>query len=191
LNPLRTEVAATVFAEVTQALALTPSVTPVPSLTPTIAHTSTPTRLASASPSLQATITSGTPVTGTINLAAWVSQSIPDGTIFDPGETFTMTWNLKNVGTSTWTVSYLLRFYSGDAFGAPTEILLGRAVLPGETVAISIPMKAPTRPGDYRSDWVMADEARANFKQPVFLKITVLAPPTSTPTPTRTPTTDP
>ncbi len=100
-----------------------------------------------------------------------------------------MTWSLKNVGTSTWTVSFLLRFYSGDAFGAPKEILLGREVMPNETIDISIPMKAPINPGNYRSDWVLSNENRSNFKQPVFLKITVAKPSTLTPTAITTPST--
>jgi hypothetical protein len=187
LNPFRTEVAATVLAQVSQALALTPSATPIPSLTPIIEITSTSTQAASVSPGPNTTPTSGTPEAGTTNQAEWVSQSIADDTAFAPGETFTIAWRLKNVGTSTWTVSYMFRFYSGDAFGAPKEVPLGRAVLPGETVEISIPMKAPAEPGDYRSDWVLSDENLSNFKQPVFLKIVVTAPVTPTVTSTTTP----
>ena len=93
-----------------------------------------------------------------------------------------MTWRLKNVGTSPWTAAYILRFYSGDAFGAPQEVPVGRVVLPDQTVDISVQMKAPNTLGDYRSDWVLSDERRSNFKEPVFLKITVAAPPTPTPT---------
>ncbi len=184
LNPLRTEVAATVFAQVSQDLSLTPSITPIPSPTATFTKTSTPIQVASLSPSPKAPSSIGTPITGTIDHAQWVSQSIADNTIFAPGETFTITWRLKNVGISTWTVSYLLRFYSGETFGAPKEILLGQAVLPGEIVDISIPMKAPNNTGNYRTDWVLSNESRSNFKEPVFLKITVATP--STPTPTLT-----
>jgi hypothetical protein len=195
LNPFRTEVAATVFAQVTRDLALTPSPTQIPSPTPTSTQTATPTQAASPSPGTVATSPGGTPgtpvATAGNDLAQWVSQSIADGTVFAPGEAFTITWRLKNVGTTTWSVAYMLRFYSGDAFGAPPEVLLGRVVLPGETVDISIPMKAPTRPGDYRSDWVMSTENRSNFKEPVFLKITVANPPTPTPTATPAPTTTP
>jgi len=110
-------------------------------------------------------------------------QSIADDTIFAPGETFTMTWRLKNTGTSTWTAGYLLRYYSGDTFGAPKEISMGREVLPGGEIDISIHMKAPANPGSFRSDWVMSSENRSNFKEPVYLKIKVAAPVTPTPTP--------
>ena len=188
LNAYSTQVAATVLAEVTQDLALTPSATLVPSPTATLEPSSTPAQSATASPGPQGTLASGTPGAETIDLAEWVSQTVSDGTAFEPGENFIITWTLKNTGTSTWTVNYLLRFYSGNAFGAPQEIFLDREVLPGESVDIPVAMKAPTTPGDYRSDWVMANEFRSNFKVPVYLEITVARPPTATPTVTVTPT---
>lgn len=183
LNPFRTEVAATVLAQVTQALALTPSVTPLSSSTATNLPTSTPNLTISPLPSATVTLSSGTPKAGTKNQAQWVAQSIADDTIFAPGETFTMTWRLKNTGTSTWTAGYLLRYYSGDTFGAPKEISIGREVLPGEEIDISIHMKAPANPGSFRCDWVMSSENRSNFKEPVYLKIKVATPVTPTPTP--------
>ena len=189
LNPIRTEVAATVLAQVTQALALTPTITPLPSPTATDLPTATPSKTASAAPSAApsatATLSGVTPTTGTENKAQWVSQTIADGTIFKPGDTFTMTWRLKNIGTSTWTAGYLLRYFSGNNFGAPNEVATGRDVLPGEEIDISIQMKAPAIPGSYSSVWVMANETRANFKEPVYLNIKV-AIPTSTPTVTAT-----
>lgn len=191
-NPFRTEIAATVLAQVTRDLSLTPSATPVPSLTATQAPTetavSTQAQTDTVTPGPEATLFSGTPGTATDDLAEWVSQSIADGTVFAPGETFTIVWTLKNAGKSTWTPFYLLRFYSGDVFGAPEEIFLDRDVLPGETIDIVIPMTAPTALGEYRSDWVMGNPSRSNFKEAVYLEIAVANPATSTPTATVTPT---
>ena len=189
LNPIRTEVAATVLAQVTQAAALAPSATPppAPSATQSPSATATEATAATAATStLAPTLSAGTQVTGTLNLAQWVSQTIPDDTEFAPGETFTMTWRLKNAGTSTWTPAFMLRFFAGNNFGAPTEVPLGQEVLPGAITQISLEMKAPTTPGTYRSDWVMANENRGNFKEGIYLQIIVPAPPTLTPTPTRT-----
>jgi hypothetical protein len=183
LDPFRTEVAATVLAQVTQAAALAPSATSIPSPTATEQPSATPTAAITATLSLTATQTTGTPGSGTADLVEWVSQTIPDDTIFEPGETFTMTWQLKNAGTSTWSAFYMLRFFSGSSFGAPDEIPLGQEVLPGETVAITLQMEAPDTPGTYRSDWVMATESRFNFKEPIYLKIVVPAPVTATPRP--------
>jgi hypothetical protein len=195
----RTEVAATVLAQVGQTLAAAPTITPIPTSTPTptLTSTSTPAPPVILSPEAPGAPPAGTlpvltlpagatpitpPATGGINLAQWVSQSIADDTIIAPGKTFTITWQLKNIGTSTWTANYLLRFYSGDNFGYPKkEIPLGRTVAPGETLDMSLKMTAPTTPGNYRTDWVLSDENRSNFKQPVFLKI-VVASKTTTPT---------
>ena len=181
LNPVRTEVAGTVFAQVTRDLALTPSATPLPPPTATPPPTSTPSLTASPSPSAAATLSSGTQA-ALLNQDQWVSQSIADDTLFAPGQTFTMTWRLKNTGASTWTAGYLLRFYSGSSFGAPKEITIGKEVLPGGEIDIAIAMKAPANPGDYRTDWVLSNENRTNFKEPVYLKIKVAVPATSTPT---------
>jgi len=192
LNPFRTEVASTVLAQVTQTVCPVPSDTPSPSPTVTAINVAaiTPTLMASTTPVLTGTLVTGTPATGTPepvleDRAQWVSQSILDGSMFAPGETFTMTWRLENVGSSTWTAGYLLRHYSGDAFGAIKEIPLGRDVPPGQTAEISVLMKAPNLTGDFRSDWVLSNQNRSNFKEPVFLKITV-AVPTTTPSPSAT-----
>lgn len=186
-NPLRTEVAATVLAQVTQDLAQTPSVTPSPSPTATLPPTSTPTQ-ATITPSTEvvgvtATLSSLTPEAGTENKAEWVSQSIADKTVFAPGETFTMTWRLKNTGTSTWSANYILRFFSGDPYGLPEEVPLNREVSPGETVDITLQMEAPAVQGTYTSVWVMSTENRSNFNEPVYLEIVVAGPATPTPTP--------
>ena len=151
LEPFRTEVAATVLAQVTRELALTPSITPPASPTATSEPSSTPGQ--TATPTVAET--SGTPGVSTDDKAQWVSQSIADDTVFAPGETFTMTWRLKNTGTSTWTENYVLRYFSGEAFGAPKEIPISQEVLPGGEIEISLanesagqPWKLPDRLGD-------------------------------------------
>lgn len=190
LNPVRTEAAATVWAQVTQNLALTPSPTYTPSPTLTATPTLQPQQVG-ALPGVTVTLSLATPVTPTLNLAQWVSQSIADETVFAPNTTFTITWVLKNVGKSSWTAGYMLRFFSGEIMGAPKEIVLDHEVRPGETAEFAIRMKTPSTPGDYRTDWVMATEGRSNFKESIYLKITVALPPTATRAPTIAPTATP
>lgn len=179
-NPLRTEVAATVFARVTQDLALTPSITPMPSPTATLQPTSAPTQATNTSAT---GVISGTVEAGTGDQAEWVSQSINDKTVFEPGETFTLTWTLKNSGITTWAVNYALRFFGGDPFSSAQEVPLNQEVAPGETVDIILQMKAPAKPGTYTSVWVMSTASRFNFNEPVYLEIVVAGPGTVTPTP--------
>lgn len=198
INLLRTEVAATVLAQVTVP---TCPATSLPSPTPTITVINTAVLQPTAAASGTLAASSGTPAaagtaataaaTGTptslgTNLAEWASQSVTDGTVFTPGESFSVTWELKNTGTTTWTPGYMLRYFAGEPFGAPKEVLINQTVLPGQTATITVPMIAPGLPGDYRSDWVMATDIRANFKQSVFIKITVQRPPTKTPKPSPT-----
>ena len=192
LTAFRTEVAATVLAQVPTFIALTPSAT----LPPTA--TASPTPSATVAPSLTITATTVTPVGSTATLASadhakFVSQSVADGTVFAPGQEFILTWTLQNTGTTTWTAAYRLRFFSGDRFGAPAEIALGKDVAPGQSIDIGLQMKAPLVPGEYRSDWVMSNTSLRNFNEPVYLKIKVALPPTATrtplaPTATRSPT---
>jgi hypothetical protein len=182
LNLLRTEVAATVLAQVPELCELTPTATLIPTETPT----RTPTLEQTATEAV--TLTTGTPGASTGDQAQWVSQSILDGTRFAPGEEFTMVWRLRNAGRTTWTDGYRLRHFSGERFGAPQEIRLDREVAPNETIDITIPMRAPTQTGRFRSDWVMSNTELYNFNQPVFLEINVVVPSTPTATATLAPT---
>lgn len=179
LNIIRTEVAATVLAQVPQICALTPTATQIPTNTPQ------PTATQAATATAEVTATTGTGTAAASNdQARWLSQSVTDGTVFTPGQTFTMTWRIQNVGKTTWTTGYRLRYFSGEAFGTAKEIFLDRVVAPNETVDITLQMTAPTKVGKYRSDWVMANESLFNFNQPVYLEITVATPSTPTVTPT-------
>src|SRR5919106_6768427 len=46
--------------------------------------------------------------------ASLVGETYPDGTIVQPGETFTKVWHIQNSGTCTWDSSWQLIFHSGD-----------------------------------------------------------------------------
>jgi Ig-like domain from next to BRCA1 gene len=190
LNVIRTQVAATVLAQIPQICALTPSATPhTPATVVEATATTAPVANATQTPTT-ATGNAATAVsTATVvqfDQARWVTQNVIDGTTFAPGADFVMVWQLQNVGNTIWTTGYRLRYFAGETFGAPKEIALDKEVKPNETVEISVAMKAPTRPGKYRSDWVMSNESLRNFNQPIFLSITVPTP-TTTPTITRTP----
>jgi Ig-like domain-containing protein len=110
------------------------------------------------------TVTS-TPVAPTVTLAptstsvpcdraSFVSDvTIPDGTFIQPGNTFTKTWRLKNVGTCTWSTDYQLVFDHGDSMGGPASQNLAGSVIPGATMDVSVNLTAPATAGSYRGYW--------------------------------------
>src|SRR5512134_3517432 len=79
--------------------------------------------------------------------------TVPDGTRYDPGATFTKTWRLRNIGTCTWTTSYTMVFDSGTQMGSTTSVNLPSNTAPGGTVDVSVNMTAPNAAGHYIGYW--------------------------------------
>lgn len=90
-----------------------------------------------------------------VKAAFFSDVTVPDGTLFNPGETFTKTWRIRNAGTCTWQ-GYSLRFQGGNVLGSQATQPVPGTVEPGATVDISIDFKAPLAPGPYYSDWLLA-----------------------------------
>ncbi len=124
-----------------------PTVTPDPNLE------ATDTPEPSDTPEPDTPTPSNTPIP--CNLAKFISDvTVPDGTIFEPGETFTKTWRLKNVGSCAWTSGYDIVFSGGDAMDAPASVqLTAGTVNPGQNVDVSVDMTAPAAEGTYRGNW--------------------------------------
>ncbi|MFO7584209.1 MAG: NBR1-Ig-like domain-containing protein [Anaerolineales bacterium] len=120
--------------------------------------------------------------------------TIPDGAVMQPGQTFTKTWRLRNVGTCTWTGGYQLIFDQGEIMSGPVSQPFAGDVPPGHEVDLSVALKAPDNPGTYRGYWRIRNAAGVlmpilNGHQGVsfFVEIRVVLP-TATPTATLTPT---
>ncbi len=120
-------------------------VTP-PTVTPTVTVTGTP---PTATPTKVATV----PPAACDRAQFIADVTVPDGTAFAPGFNFTKTWRLKNVGTCTWTTSYMLMFDSGEKMGGPDTAAMPTNVAPGQTVDITINLISPTTAGTYRGYW--------------------------------------
>lgn len=128
-------------ATATQAL---PSSTPTPEGTlPTSAPTATPKTSGGAgsnAPCLR---------------ASFEIETIPDGTEFYAGETFTKTWRLKNTGSCTWTAAFSAIWVQGDLMEADSVVpFTTKDVFPGEYAMISVNMKAPSE-GHYKGYWML------------------------------------
>jgi hypothetical protein len=127
-----------------------PTPTPLP-LTPTVV------------PPTNTAVPTSTPVSY-CDWAAFVNDvSIPDGSWFSAGETFTKIWRLKNRGTCTWTPDYLLVFNSGSQMGGTTAVRLPAYVAPGQTVDLSVTLTAPASFGHYTGYWSLRNPSGALF----------------------------
>jgi hypothetical protein len=140
--------------------------------TSTVAATTTPTVEPTATPS-------PTPENCT-NVMDFVDDiTVPDNTVFLPGQAFTKTWRIGNIGTCTWTAAYSLVFVDGDTLNTTSPIPLSVNVSPQTEVDISIVMTAPGVPGTYRSNWVLRTPSGAEFgvghngNEPIWVQIIV------------------
>ena len=126
---------------------------------------------ATASPTLELPSPTSTPTQSppptAISHCDWVAfvkdVTIPDGTVIERDKTFTKTWRLKNRGTCTWTTSYSLVFRDGSLMDGPINMSLPHNVNPGESVDISVSLKAPHKLGSYRGYWMLRNSAGVLF----------------------------
>jgi hypothetical protein len=156
LNPLYTAAAQTLAAMVTEQASATPvgviaTSTSFPTGTPILAF---PSSTAYLSP---------VPVKR-CDAAAFVKDvTIPDGSTLSPGNSFTKTWRLQNVGSCAWNSSYALIFVSGDGMSAPSVVGLPGNVNPGETLDVTVNLVSPSKKGHYRNYWKLRNSSGVLF----------------------------
>jgi len=184
-----TQVAQTVAAQITNAAKLTPkaTLTPLPTETLAPSPTAKPTnativaltgtvKVTGTGPAGTAAPTSATKLPATATVAptasgglpaipdkmSYISQSIPDGQKFSPGENFTLIFTLKNIGTTTWDDKYMVRFFGGDRAGA-SDFNLETTVKPDATYNVTLKMTTPAKSGSYSTLWVITNPDGRNF----------------------------
>ena len=150
-NAIATAAAQTVAAMQTDEPAVVPTITPQPTYTPTLKPTATPLPC---------------------NKAEFISETVPDNTVFDPNEEFTKSWRLKNIGTCTWNTNYRVKIQSGDDMDLASGWYFPQYVQPGEKMDVVLDLKAPSSPGKYTSFWQLQDDHGTKFGQ-VYLVIEV------------------
>ena len=95
--------------------------------------------------------------------AKFVSETIPDESLFSPGDVFTKTWRLQNAGTCIWNSGYTLFFHSGDQMDGESPASLPAIVPPQEYADIVLRLKAPQKPGIYQGNWLFRNAAGKPF----------------------------
>ncbi len=153
-NRISTAVAQTVQAQ--NSLTKVAGIAELPATTAPVdngaASTATPEALAT----VEATNTqSSGPVQFCTASAAFVSETIPDGTIVEPGGTFTKVWNIQNTGTCGWDAKWQLVFQGGDVMGGAASYNFPQPAQPGQTVEVPIVLTAPQQGGTYTGKWML------------------------------------
>jgi len=126
-----------------------------------------------------------------------IDITIPDNSIFHPGQPFTKTWRLQNIGTCTWNPEYVFVWFSGERFDALGINPLAHPVAPGQNVDISIDMRAPDTAGVHQSNWKISSPSGQLFglgpngDAPIWVRIVVVEPDTPAPVLSLTPASTP
>src|SRR5579884_220467 len=129
---------------------------------------------------------SPTPTPATVTGLRYVADtSLPDGTIVRAGRETTKSWLVFNSGPRSWGAGWTLHHVSGPALGAASIPVPSTRTC--RTALITATLRAPARPGTYRSGWRLRDPAGRLTGDVLTVVIKVPSPhPTTTPTPTPT-----
>ena len=157
---------ATVDALTTQMAPPPATATPLPTTAPTATATLSVPTLDLTIPTLSLATSTLIPLPttaggSTCNRGFFISETIPDGTVYKPGAKFVKTWTIRNDGTCTWTTAYGAApvinnpespVITGDnAVGPPS------AIPPGGTWTVTVNMVAPDTDGTYQQWWKLTD----------------------------------
>ena len=72
------------------------------------------------------------------NSSKFVSETIPDGSVYQAGDTFTKSWTLRNAGDCDWTTDYKFVFEGGDQMNGLTSMNLPSVIKPGKTITLDV-----------------------------------------------------
>jgi len=121
------------------------------------------------------TTPAGTQSASCDNMVGVADVTYPDGSEVAAGAVFIKTWSIENLGPCTWNTKYRL-IYGWPAAGpwntTPPKYLTAD-VLPGETVEVSVTLRAPTNPGTYNGNFRMQNSNGYNFGPDQYLIVVV------------------
>jgi hypothetical protein len=150
----------------------TPSLTKTPAVSPTLQATNTPLLTSTSMPgTLTATsfsipTSSGTQSEGVDNFIGVADVTYPDYSEVVAGTNFIKTWQVQNLGPSTWNMNYRLIFGWGGVgtnWKTTAASYFTTTVLPGEKLEISVELMAPTVAGTYSAAFRLQNDKGYNF----------------------------
>ena len=106
------------------------------------------------------------------NLSFLNDVTVPDGTVYSPGDEIEKIWLVHNSGTCDWGTGYELRLASGEAMGADAVQALYPAHANSE-VELKILFIAPEEAGSYKSYWQAYDQYGKLFGIDFYVEIVV------------------
>ncbi len=119
--------------------------------------------------------------------AAYLGNKPKDKTQMKPGEEFDASFQMVNLGTSTWDEGYAFSFLEGDKMSATPESIVIRStadfVKPNGGITFISHLVAPKRSGEYIGYWQMVNDTGTRFGSKVFVDIVVVRQGEDTPTP--------
>lgn len=125
------------------------------STSPALVLTDTPAPLASPSAAATQTPVPQAAVDFCTASATFAGENYPDGTIVQPGVTFTKIWHVQNSGTCPWDSNWQLIFSGGDLMGGATSYKIPEPVQPGDAIDVPVLLQAPALDGSYKGEWML------------------------------------
>ena len=144
-----------------------PTQTPEPAETPTFVLSATPETVLLLTPTVPFLVLPSTPTPAVLFASSsptppaaseldckLIWQSPPNGATYHVKNKFSVGWNIRNTGTATWQAgSFEFTYLDGAQLHNDDLVPLTANVAPGQTVVLSVPMKAPNVPNDYTTHW--------------------------------------
>lgn len=120
---------------------------------------------------MMATPTNSTLIQG--DRAKWLTNEPADRSVFAPLDSFVLLMRVRNVGTTTWTADYSLRWYGGQGLSGTNSYTLGHEVKPNEIAQFYLTVVAPGTRASYLSYWYMYNNGNAAFGEELYFAFTV------------------
>lgn len=80
---------------------------------------------------------------------------LPSPNQFVPNQRFYLTWQIKNIGTTTWSGKYRFYYSDGIQLADQSSYSITQTVSPGEILTINLPATAPAAEGTYQTTWTL------------------------------------